>query len=135
MEFGNGARKPRHGRQQQAPLLGHAVQKLRLVEAAHDQHPLDDFALTGDVEFAAFIESYRKNLKIKMRRCAAIEAKLVEKGAAPQRQGGEVEKRVFYSTLELIGARSGQEHDGGVGLDTLNFAVHRAVGVRRGHEI
>ena len=84
VEVGNSACKLRHGRQRQAPVLRHAVEELRLVEAAHDQHPLDDFALTGDVEFAALIESYRKHLKIKMRRCAAIEAKLVEKRATPQ---------------------------------------------------
>jgi hypothetical protein len=87
------------------------------------------------VEFAALIESYRKHLKIKMRRCAAIEAKLVEKRAVPQFEGRKVEKRVFYGTLELIGAWSGQEHDGGVGFDTLNFTVYRAIGVRRGQEI
>ena len=135
MEVGNDLGKLRHGSQGQTPLLRHAVQELRLVESAHDQHPLDDFALTGNVKSAAVIESYRKDFKINMRRCAAIEAKLVEERAPPQLQGREVEERVFYGTLDLVSARARQEHDGGMGLDSLNFAVHRRIGVRRGHEI
>jgi hypothetical protein len=84
VEFGNDACKLRHGSQRQAPVLRHAVEELRLVESAHDQPPLDNFALTGNLEFAAHIESYRKNLKIKLRCYAAIEVKLIEKRAAPQ---------------------------------------------------
>src|SRR5262245_18175435 len=87
VEVCNDATELWHGRHGETTVLRHAVEKFRLVETAHDQHPLNDFAQSGNLEFAASVDSYRNNIKIKMRSCPAIEAKLVEKRVAPQSQG------------------------------------------------
>src|SRR5262245_64099578 len=83
VEVCNDATELWHGRDGETTVLRHAVEKFRLVETAHDQHPLNDFAQAGNMKFGAFVHSYRNHIKIKMRSCPAIEAKLVEKRVAP----------------------------------------------------
>src|SRR5262245_38158805 len=61
MEVGDNAGKLWHGSERQTPLLGHVVQKLRLVEPAHDKHPIDNFTLTRNIKCLIVIDSYRDN--------------------------------------------------------------------------
>ena len=119
VEGGDGRSEARHRRQVEPPLACHAVKELRLVEAAHAQHPFDRLPLAAKPEGAAFAEGYREDLKIKLGRGAPVDAKLVQAGRAPLLKRRKVEKRVFDRPLHLVGEGAGQKNHGSMGLDTL----------------
>ena len=135
MESGDDLCQARHRGHAKPPLARHAVVQLRLVEAAHAEHPFDRLPIPTESEDTGLSESYRDDLEIKLRRGARVDAELVQAGLAPLLQRRKIEKRVFDRPLELVGEGAGEKDDGGVGLDTLHGCRRRSVGLRPPHEI
>ena len=100
----------RHRGQGEPPFACHAVIQHRLVESVHAKHPFDWLPLAAKPEGAAFVESYRNDLKIKLRRRARIDAELVQACRVPPRQRRKVEKGVLDRPFHLVGegARPGK---------------------------
>ena len=73
MKVGDHLGKLRHDRERQTPLLRHAVEELRLVEPAHDECPLNGVALASKAKSTAFVDSYRNDIKIKLRCGTAVD--------------------------------------------------------------
>ena len=86
MKGGDDLRQAGHRCQGKPSLACHAVEQLRLVEAAHVQHPFDRLPLAAEAKVAGLPEGYRHDLKIKLRRGAPVDAELVQAGLPPPLQ-------------------------------------------------
>ncbi len=129
MEGGNPVAEIAHQRRRERAALRHAVEQLRLVEAPHDQHPVDRRrAAEGEPTGGAAAD--RTNLEIELRRRPPVERELGAAGGLAALEGGIVEIGEADRPLQLVGIGPGQEDERGVGLDPLDGTGVGAVGIR-----
>ena len=134
VEAGDGVGQGGHDLRCQPTGCRSLTQQVRLVEAAHDQDPLDDFRIaTGGPATqrqAAAILCHRHDLEVEVGGGPAVDLQLAAAGLAALLQGREVHVGVTDGALHLVGARAGQEDDGAVRVDALDLAHPAAVGRR-----
>src|SRR5262249_27790721 len=106
-----------------------------LIEAAHEQHPLDRLSTAANPERAVSPGSYRQNFKVELRSGAGVDTELVEAGRVPPLKRGKIEKWVLHRPLHFVGKGAGEEHARGVGVDALYRLRRRVIGLGLGKKI
>ncbi len=131
VERGDGVGQRHHQRDIQAPGLRQPIEQRTLVEADHLDHPVDRHSRAAEGERPVGLARHGENAEVHVRGGAPIEAHFRLARDAPQVRGREIEIVEAHGTLELVRARTGQEHDRGVGVDAFDA---RAVVRRRRRE-
>ena len=124
--------RPQQGRRQPAGG-GDVVEQRALLEALHDDDPVDRLAglvtrRAAPGERAVGPAADRPDFQIELRRGATIEAQFGGAGRATPRDGREVEIGVFDRALQLVGAAAGEKDQRDVRLDGLHGAGAGRVG-------
>ncbi|MFO0988452.1 MAG: hypothetical protein U1F37_13955 [Alphaproteobacteria bacterium] len=109
------------GRRQRA-ALGHAVEQRILLEAPHDDEPVERFARAADRERAVGAPHQRHDPAIELGRRAPVDAQLLLAGGAALLDRRVVDVGELHRALQLHRAIAGQEDVRDVGVDALDRA-------------
>jgi hypothetical protein len=117
---GNGAGEAVRQREFDSAMVGETIEGLGLVEAAHLDRIFDGLARTPDRQCTARLARDRDDTAIDCGRKRAIGIDLGDAGLPALFQRREIQERKTHRTLDLVGALSGQEHRGSVGIDAAH---------------
>ena len=111
----------RHQRGRQCAAYGHAVEHPLLVEAAHDDQPVDGIDASvprlAQHKLAAAVPADRRNAQVDLGGELAIDVDLGRAHGRPSPHGREIHVRELHGALQLVGAVARQEDHGAVRVD------------------
>ena len=121
MEAGNAGAQRGYQSGCQGAALGHAIEQAVLVEAVHDDQPVDgiggrlaDFAQR---QLAVAAPPYRRRAEIDLRRKLAVDLDLGGAHRGAPFDCREIHVREFHRALQLVGALAGEEDHGAMRVD------------------
>jgi len=119
----------------QSTSLGELVEQRRLIESPHHYDPIDHGTLSPEADRTIHGAGQRSDLKIKVRRRAAVERELSLAGYPALFRGREVEVRKFYRALELVCAVAREKDQRNMGFDDIDPRDCRSIGGRPAQKI
>ena len=128
MEIGDMARQLVHQRYAQPAGLSEGVEQRRLLEAQHDHDPIDRWTIGCKADFSVRHATECSDFEIERRRRTAVQKKLGFAGPPTVLRCGEVQVRIFYGTLKLIGAVAGEEHQRHMRFNDIDPLYCRPIG-------
>ena len=117
--------RPRPGGQLAAP--GEAVEPRRLIEPGHFEQPLDRRAIAGELQPAVRFTGDRHEPAIEHRGGPPIQLELGLERSGPRLERPEIQEAVVHGALHLVGALTGQKHQGRMSGDSLDLGPGLAI--------